>query len=145
MTPDLDDGSRLVSTHYQSHTRVLVGLAMRFGLSADEASDVVQGLREILNRLPSLEARGEDPEHVLDAVTVWSAVDALPRPERATLYLRYQMDLTFDEISCAIHVEPAAARAYAARARARLRARWGEGSCENGARPHPQTGARARP
>lgn len=65
-----------------------------------------------------------DPTESIEARTIWRAVDRLPERERATLYLRFQAESSFEEIGQAMGVTDSAARSYASRALARLRARF---------------------
>lgn len=61
-------------------------------------------------------------EGVEDRVSLWPLVDRLAPRERATLYLRYRADLSFDQIGAAMGITAAAARTYASRGIERLRA-----------------------
>ena len=56
-----------------------------------------------------------------DGLSVWPAVDRLPPRERATLYLRYRADLTFEQIGEVMGIAPGSARTYASRGLERLR------------------------
>ncbi len=159
------DADRFVTDHYARRARLLAGLAMRLGLSTEEAMDVVQEaylrlwselssgttvrepdawlarvayrlamdqhrLRRRVGELVSRLAppRLPEPHEALDAAVVWAAVDRLPRRERVTIYLRYQADLTFEEIGGVMDIAPGAARTYASRGLARLRATFVEPS-----------------
>jgi RNA polymerase sigma factor (sigma-70 family) len=53
-------------------------------------------------------------------------VDRLPPRERATLYLRYRADLSFEQIGEVMGITTASARTYASRGVERLRSRVGE-------------------
>ena len=56
-----------------------------------------------------------------DRLSLWPVVDRLPPRERATLYLRYRADLSFDQIGAVMGITPASARTYASRGVDRLR------------------------
>jgi RNA polymerase sigma-70 factor (ECF subfamily) len=56
-----------------------------------------------------------------DALTLWPMVDRLPARERATLYLRYRADLSFEQVGAVMGITPGAARTYASRGVERLR------------------------
>lgn len=56
-----------------------------------------------------------------DRLSLWPVVDRLPPRERATLYLRYRADLSFDQIGEVMGITPASARTYASRGVERLR------------------------
>ena len=58
-------------------------------------------------------------------VSLWPFVDRLPARERTTLYLRYRVDLSFEQIGDVMGIKPGAARAYASRGLERLRAQLG--------------------
>ena len=58
-----------------------------------------------------------------DVAVVWHEVDALPRQQRAVLYLRYRADLPFEQVGQAVGVSAATARTHATRALATLRER----------------------
>jgi len=60
------------------------------------------------------------------AVSLWPLVDHLPARERATLYLRYRADLSFDQVGEVMGITPAAARTYASRGTDRLRTMMAE-------------------
>lgn len=57
-----------------------------------------------------------------DRVAVWTAVDALPARQRAAVYLRYRADLSFEQVGRVMGVTPGAARTYASRGIAAVRA-----------------------
>ena len=75
---------------------------------------------EIVGRL-----RDRQPEatgiEVDDRLSLWPIVDRLPARERTTLYLRYRVDLSFDQIGEVMGITPASARTYASRGVERLR------------------------
>src|SRR6185295_14402555 len=48
-----------------------------------------------------------------ERVAVWAQVDRLPDRQRQVVYLRYQADLSFEDIGQVMGIEPGAARAYA--------------------------------
>jgi len=75
---------------------------------------------EIVGRL-----RDRQPDtttfEVDDRLSLWPIVDRLPARERTTLYLRYRVDLSFDQIGEVMGITPASARTYASRGVQRLR------------------------
>lgn len=58
-----------------------------------------------------------------ERVAVWDQVDRLPDRQRQVVYLRYQADLSFEEIGHVMGIEPGAARSHATTALRTLRAR----------------------
>ena len=79
-------------------------------------------LTEIVGRLRQGHVETVSVE-VDDRLSLWPAVDRLPARERATLYLRYRADLSFDQIGEVMGITPASARTYASRGVERLRDR----------------------
>jgi RNA polymerase sigma factor (sigma-70 family) len=86
-------------------------------------------------RIGSLLARLGDgtPRRVLeidstDRVAIWAQVDRLPDRQRQVIYLRYQADLSFEEIGQVMGIEPGAARSYATTAHRSLRAALVDGA-----------------
>ncbi len=61
-----------------------------------------------------------------DAVALWTEVDRLPPRQRAVLYLRYRVDLTFEVIGTVLGIDPSSARSNASRGIATLRTRLAE-------------------
>lgn len=77
-------------------------------------------VRELVGRLT--DARPETVTHIIDdRLSLWPMVDRLPARERATLYLRYRADLTFEQIGEVMGITTASARTYASRGTERLR------------------------
>lgn len=76
---------------------------------------------EIVGRLRQGQIESINVE-VDDRLSLWPVVDRLPARERATLYLRYRADLSFDQIGAVMSITPASARTYASRGVERLRA-----------------------
>jgi len=74
-----------------------------------------------------LRDRRSEVEHIDidDRLSLWPFVDRLPARERTTLYLRYRVDLSFEQIGDVMGIKPGAARAYASRALERLREQLG--------------------
>jgi RNA polymerase sigma-70 factor (ECF subfamily) len=70
-----------------------------------------------------LRERRSEVEHIEvdDRLSLWPFVDRLPARERSTLYLRYRVDLSFEQIGAVMGIKPGAARAYASRGVERLR------------------------
>jgi RNA polymerase sigma-70 factor (ECF subfamily) len=56
-----------------------------------------------------------------DGLSLWPLVDQLPERERATLYLRYRADLSYEQIGQVMGITAASGRAYASRGIERLR------------------------
>lgn len=61
-----------------------------------------------------------------DGLSLWPMVDRLPARERATLYLRYRADLTFEQIGQVMGITTASARTYGSRGIERVRAMVGD-------------------
>ncbi len=75
---------------------------------------------DLVGRLADLRPRSTvDPAD--DDLSLWLVVDRLPARERATLYLRYRADLSFDQIGHVMGITTASARTYASRGTERLR------------------------
>ncbi len=93
--------------------RVLYRLVMDQHRLARKVGDIVGRLRD----------RRSEAEHIEvdDRLSLWPIVDRLPARERTTLYLRYRVDLSFEQIGDVMGIKPGAARAYASRALERLR------------------------
>jgi RNA polymerase sigma factor (sigma-70 family) len=81
---------------------------------------VTRKVGEIVGRLRDRSSQAEHVE-VDDRLTIWPIVDRLPARERTTLYLRYRVDLSFEQIGDVMGIKPGAARSYASRALERLR------------------------
>ncbi len=78
-------------------------------------------VRELVGRLT--DTRPQTVIHAIDdRLSIWPMVDRLPARERATLYLRYRVDLTFEQIGEVMGITTASARTYASRGTERLRA-----------------------
>lgn len=60
-----------------------------------------------------------------ERVAVWSQVDRLPDRQRQVVYLRFQADLSFDQIADVMSITPGAARSHATVALRTLRNRLG--------------------
>jgi RNA polymerase sigma factor (sigma-70 family) len=60
-----------------------------------------------------------------ERVAVWSQVDRLPDRQRQVVYLRYQTDLSFEQIAEVMSITPGAARSHATMALRTLRSRLG--------------------
>jgi RNA polymerase sigma factor (sigma-70 family) len=75
---------------------------------------------EIVGRLRERQTESASIE-VDDRLSLWPIVDRLPARERTTLYLRYRVDLSFDQIGEVMGITPASARTYASRGVDRLR------------------------
>ena len=93
--------------------RVLYRLVMDQHRVSRKVGEIVGRLRE----------RRSEVEHVEvdDRLSLWPIVDRLPARERTTLYLRYRVDLSFEQIGDVMGIRPGAARAYASRGVERLR------------------------
>ncbi|CAN5585357.1 sigma-70 family RNA polymerase sigma factor [soil metagenome] len=57
---------------------------------------------------------------VIDRITVWHAVDQLPKRQRAAVYLRYRADLPYEEIGAVLGIQAVSARSTVSRALDRL-------------------------
>jgi RNA polymerase sigma factor (sigma-70 family) len=93
--------------------RVLYRLVM-------DSHRVSRRVGEIVGRLRQRSAEADHLE-VDDRLSIWPVVDRLPARERTTLYLRYRVDLSFEQIGAVMGIKSGAARAYASRALERLR------------------------
>lgn len=159
-----DDAWQAVVALEQSSGQPLYGYALRLGVDAGRAGDLVQETllrlwRELsdgadirspeawiyrtLSRLAMDEHRlhrrvanlitrlGERTSpRVMEAdsterVAVWAQVDRLSDRQRQVIYLRYQADLSFEEIGPAMGITPGAARTHATAALRTLRHRLG--------------------
>jgi RNA polymerase sigma factor (sigma-70 family) len=60
-----------------------------------------------------------------ERVAVWSQVDRLPARQRQVVYLRYQADLSFEEVAEVMGITSSAARNHASQALRTLRGRLG--------------------
>ena len=78
-------------------------------------------VRELVGRMTDARPRTAQLA-VDDALSLWPVVDRLPARERATLYLRYRADLSFEQIGQVMGITTASARTYASRGTDRLRA-----------------------
>lgn len=81
---------------------------------------LVRRIRELVAR-PSAPPPPPMTQAVDDALSLWPLVDRLPARERATLYLRYRADLSFEQVGEVMGITPASARTYASRGTERLR------------------------
>jgi RNA polymerase sigma-70 factor (ECF subfamily) len=82
-------------------------------------------VRELVGRLTA--GQVESVSHALDErLSLWPLVDRLPTRERATLYLRYRADLSFEQVGEVMGITAASARTYASRGVERLRSTVGE-------------------
>jgi RNA polymerase sigma factor (sigma-70 family) len=78
-------------------------------------------VRGLVSRLT--DNRSKETVHALDdALSLWPMVDRLPARERATLYLRFRADLSFEQIGDVMGITTGSARTYASRGTERLRA-----------------------
>jgi RNA polymerase sigma factor (sigma-70 family) len=60
-----------------------------------------------------------------ERVAVWSQVDRLPDRQRQVVYLRYQADLSFDEVAQVMDITPGAARSHASAGLRKVRGKLG--------------------
>lgn len=82
--------------------------------------------RRIANLVTHLGDRAASRIGEVDAserLAVWSQVDRLPARQRQVIYLRYQADLSFEEIGQVMGITPGAARSHATAALRTLRTR----------------------
>ena len=78
--------------------------------------------RRVLGLVERLaDTRAHASVDVDDGLSLWPIVDRLPERERATLYLRYRADLSFEQIGHVMGITTASARTYASRGTERLR------------------------
>jgi RNA polymerase sigma-70 factor (ECF subfamily) len=93
---------------------------------------LVMDQHRLVRRIRELVAHSSEPpprsmtQPIDEALSLWPLVDRLPARERATLYLRYRADLSFEQIGEVMGITPASARTYASRGTERLRAALGE-------------------
>lgn len=76
-------------------------------------------IRLLADRLRPVEHAGSD-EAIAERLTLWNLVDRLPERQRAVIYLRFRVDLTFEQIGEALDIRPVSARSHASRALDRL-------------------------
>jgi RNA polymerase sigma factor (sigma-70 family) len=97
--------------------RVLYRLVMDQHRVSRKVGEIVGRLRE----------RRSEVEHIEvdDRLSLWPFVDRLPARERTTLYLRYRVDLSDEQIGDVMGIRPGAARAYGSRGLERLREQLG--------------------
>lgn len=100
----------------------------RVGMDSHRLRRRFEGLAERLSAAAVWQRAGDgDPaarlDALLDADSVWQAVDRLPARQRAVLYLRYRADLQFERIALVLGISAGAARAHASVGLATLR-RW---------------------
>ena len=151
----------------REHGQKLFGYALRLGIDAGRASDLVQEAllrlwqelgrgtviashaawtyrtlarlamdeHRLARRIAGLVARIADRAaprvmevDATDRVAIWAQVDRLPDRQRQVIYLRYQADLSFEEIATVMGIEAGAARSYATAAHRTLRTRLVEGA-----------------
>jgi len=162
-----DDAWDAIVALDREHGQRLYGYALRLGVDAGRAADVVQeallrlwdelgrgttiASREawtyrtvarlamdehrLSKRIARLIARLSDgpaprPMEVAstERVAIWAQVDRLPDRQRQVIYLRYQADLSYEEIGQIMGIEPGAARSYATTAHRALRQALVEGA-----------------
>ena len=68
---------------------------------------------------------GAQAHDATDRLAAWTAVDALPVRQRAAIYLHYRLDLPYEEVGRAMGISSGAARVYASRGLATVRAELG--------------------
>jgi RNA polymerase sigma factor (sigma-70 family) len=151
----------------QEHGQRLYGYAIRLGVDAGRAADLIQEAllrlwrelgrgtviasreawtyrtvarlamdehrldRRIANLVSRLGERTTPRVMEIDSterVVIWSQVDRLPDRQRQVIYLRYQADLSFEEIGEIMGIEPGAARSYATTAHRTLRSKLVDGA-----------------
>jgi len=155
-----DDAWDAIVSLDREHGQRLYGYALRLGVDAGRAADLVQEAllrlwrelgkgaaitsreawtyrtlsrlamddHRLRRRIATLVARLGDgrtarPMEVVstERVAIWEQVDRLPDRQRQVIYLRYQADLSFEEIGDVMGIEPGAARSYASTAHRTLR------------------------
>jgi RNA polymerase sigma-70 factor (ECF subfamily) len=90
----------------------------------------VEDAPEITNAVPGMGEPSLDPEAEAEFADIQArlatAVAALPEHRRMALLLRWQHEMSYDEIAKTLHVTPAAARQLVSRAREMVRTVLGE-------------------
>lgn len=61
------------------------------------------------------------PGNVDDIFAIWDEVDRLPARQRQVVYLRYAIDMTFEDVGATLGMSASAARSHDTQARAKLR------------------------
>lgn len=79
-------------------------------------------VRSLTNRFETVTPRHE--LDLADRLTVWAAVDRLPPRQRAVIYLRYRVDLSYERIATVMGITANGARNDASAATATLRKRY---------------------
>jgi RNA polymerase sigma factor (sigma-70 family) len=67
-------------------------------------------LADRIGRRPPVEVHD-----TVDRLAVWAAAERLPPRQRAVVFLRYQADMTFEQIGSVLGIAPISARSYASR------------------------------
>lgn len=155
-----DDAWDAIVALDREHGQRLYGYALRLGVDAGRAADLVQEAfvrlwqelsrgavvtspeawsyrtvsrlamdeHRFHRRIANLIARLADeptprPMEIAstERVAIWAQVDRLPDRQRQVIYLRYQADLSFEDIGQVMGIEPGAARSYATAAHRALR------------------------
>jgi RNA polymerase sigma factor (sigma-70 family) len=112
-------------------TVILSREAWTYGTLARLAADEHRLGRRIANLVTRLGERAAPRVMEIDTterVAIWAQVDQLPARQRQVIYLRYQADLSFEQIGQVMGIEAGAARSYATTAHRTLRRRLVEGS-----------------
>jgi RNA polymerase sigma factor (sigma-70 family) len=78
-------------------------------------------IHRFASRLESRPAVDTDPAEGVERRLVWTAVDRLPKRQRAVLYLRFRADLSFDAVAATMGITASAARSHSTQALASLR------------------------
>ncbi len=76
----------------------------------------------LMGRVGRAVSRAGDHDQA-DHISVWSEVDRLPDRQRQVVYLRYQSDLSFEEIGTILGITASASRSHSTLALATLRRR----------------------
>jgi RNA polymerase sigma factor (sigma-70 family) len=111
-------------------TAIVSREAWTYGTLAHLAADERRLHRRITNLVTRLGERSAPHVMEIDTterVAIWAQVDRLPDRQRQVVYLRYQADLTYEEIGGIMGIEPGAARSYATAAHRTLRSRLVDG------------------
>lgn len=93
-----------------------------YRLAMDEHRRFARDVRLATARHPRVVAEG-DPADELERRQVWSEVDRLPQRQRAVLYLRFRVDLPFEDIGLTLGITASAARSHCSQALAAVRGR----------------------
>jgi RNA polymerase sigma factor (sigma-70 family) len=84
-------------------------------------------VRLLTERVGAQPPRHSGVDHA-DRMAIWEAVEGLPERQRLAIYLRFRVDLPYEEIGAILGIEPPSARSNVSRALDALRVELGEES-----------------